>query len=386
MLRVVNVGMLALLVVAGAMADTGSSGPPRVSIVRVPDGGIQPQAAVDGNATVHIVYFKGDPAHGDLFYARVGPDGRVSSAVRVNSQAESAIATGNVRGGRIAIGRNGRVHVAWMGSSNTHAARDPAPVFYARLGVDGTRFEDQQNLLRQPAVGPDGASVAADAAGHVYVFWHALPDGGAGEADRRLWLASSGDEGRTFAAERPVSDPAMGACACCGTGALASADGRLYSLFRAARDGVHRDTILMTSLDGGATFGATDLHRWDINACPMSTYAFGHREADPRVVAAWETDGRVFWTNVGSGMRAALVQAGGDVKNQKHPSVAVNRRGQVLVAWTEGMGWSKGGSAAWQVFDERGDPLGARGSATGVPAWSLVAVYSRPDGTFSIVY
>ena len=48
--------------------------------------------------------------------------------------------------------------------------------------------------------------------------------------------------------------------------------------------------------------------------------------------------------------------------------------GECANSWTEGMGWQRGGSVAWQLFDRDGDPLGeGRGNAEGVPVWSSVA-------------
>jgi hypothetical protein len=66
--------------------------------------------------------------------------------------------------------------------------------------------------------------------------------------------------------------------------------------------------------------------------------------------------------------------------------VAVNGKGETILVWTEGMGWNKGGSLAWQVYDKGGKPTAERGHAAGVPVWSLVAVFVRPDGHFAIVY
>ncbi len=369
-----------------AVPGGGTEAAPAVHLLRVPANGIQPQATIDRAGTVHVVYFKGEPAHGDIFYTRLSRDGRFAREIRVNSAAESAIATGSVRGAHLAIGRAGRVHVAWTGSGQTHAPSSPAPVFYTRMADDGRGFEPQRNVMRTPAIGPDGASLAADPSGRVYVFWHALAEGGKGEADRRLWLASSDDDGATFAAERPVSDRAFGACACCGTGAFASADGTLYALFRAAREGVHRDTFLLRSTDRGATFAPIDVGPWDINACPMSTYVFARDPSSGRVVAAWETDGRVYWGRPRTPAIWDALQAGGDVKNQKHPAIAVNAAGDTLVAWIEGSGWSKGGALAWQIFDKDLNRAGERGSAPGVPASSLVTAFTRADGSFGIVY
>ncbi len=387
MLRLRLSGILAAAAVVAGGADMNSA-PPPVSVVRVPDGGIQPQVTVDKAGTVHLVYFKGDPAHGDVFYARVSSDGRFAPSVQVNSNAGSAIATGNVRGAHVAIGRNGRLHVVWMGSSQTHAQGGPAPVLYTRTADDGRSFERERDLTRNEAIGPDGGALAADAAGNVYVTWHALPSGGKGEADRRLMLARSQDDGRTFATERAISDPAAGACACCGTGAFVDGGGAVYALFRAARESVHRDTFLLRSSDRGATFTSVDLHPWDINACPMSTYALAQDPAGAAVAAAWETGGRIFWTRIDArtGKPSRVIAAAGADKNQKHPAIAVDAKGMTLVAWTEGMGWSRGGLVAWQIFDAGGDPVAERRSAPGVPAWSLVAAYARADGGFSLVY
>ncbi len=44
---------------------------PRIELLRVPEGGLQPQVAVDARGTVHLVYLKGDPAACDVFYTRL---------------------------------------------------------------------------------------------------------------------------------------------------------------------------------------------------------------------------------------------------------------------------------------------------------------------------
>src|SRR5438045_1070573 len=105
--------LLAILLLPGARAAEGSG---RVTVIATPDGGIQPQAVVDAEGAIHLLYFKGDPAGGDLFHARIGP-GRddVSAPIRVNSQPGSAVALGTIRGGQLALGRGGLVHVAWNG-------------------------------------------------------------------------------------------------------------------------------------------------------------------------------------------------------------------------------------------------------------------------------
>ena len=50
------------------------------------------------------------------------------------------------------------------------------------------------------------------------------------------------------------------------------------------------------------------------------------------------------------------------------------------------MGWETGGSLAWQVYGKSGEPTQEHGKVSGVPAWSLVAAFARPEGGFTIVY
>ena len=52
----------------GFAAKKEASG--RIRFCRVPQGGIQPQLAVDEEGTLHLVYYTGDAHRGDLFYVR----------------------------------------------------------------------------------------------------------------------------------------------------------------------------------------------------------------------------------------------------------------------------------------------------------------------------
>ena len=358
-----------------------------VVLMRVPDGGLQPQLAVDAQGTVHLVYFKGEAANGDVMYARLSEDGAaLSPTIRVNSQAGSAIATGNIRGAHLALGKSGRVHVSWFGSGQA-APRAPGgttPVLYTRMNTSGTGFEPQRNVVRF-ATELDGATVAADKAGNVYVAWHGSPPGSKSEGDRRVWISRSSDDGATFTREQAASNAATGACGCCGLASLVDRDSTLYVLYRSARDVMHRDAYVLTSKNAASTFGETKLQEWTVGTCPMSTFAL--TDASDGVQAAWETAGQVYFAAVDSTgrPRSRVVEAPGPARSRKHPSIAVDARGNVLLAWTEDMGWGKGGVVAWQVFDKNSTPQSAHGRREGVPAWSLVAAYPRPGG-FTILY
>jgi hypothetical protein len=152
-----------------------------IAVVRVPNGGIQPQAVMDGTGTLHLLYYSGDPMHGDLFYVKSSNSGAMwSSPLQVNSEAGSAIAAGTIRGGQITIGRDDRLHVAWNGSSegesngplNPESGQRGAPMLYSRLNDAHTAFEPERSLMTRTFGLDGGGAVAADSAGNVYVSWH----------------------------------------------------------------------------------------------------------------------------------------------------------------------------------------------------------------------
>src|SRR4029450_12742174 len=218
-------GILAGEKVAGEKRSASDSGMP-VAVVSLPDGAIQPQAVVDANDVVHMVFFRGNPAGRDLYYVKLGADGcRLSQPGPVTSIEGSALATGSVRGAQLSLGRNGIVHVAWHGSKPTfEGSVTDVPMWYAR-STDGTRFEAQR-LLSGRSKGLDGGSVAADRLGHVAVVWHAMGTE-PGENHRTVYIARSSNDGASFSPEVPATDVPVGACGCCGMRALFDRHGHL---------------------------------------------------------------------------------------------------------------------------------------------------------------
>jgi hypothetical protein len=359
----------------------------KVTLLRVPDKGIQPQVAVDSKGIVHLIYFKGEAGAGDIFYVHAGADGKFSKPLSVNNKPGSAMAIGNIRGAHLAVGKNGRVHVAWMsGKAERIGDSKSSPMLYTRLSDEGTAFEPQRNVI-QSAIGLDGGgSVAADEAGNVYVAWHAPSPGEKGENSRRVWVAVSTDEGKTFAKEKSAFDDPTGTCGCCGMRAFADRHGMVYVLYRAATEGVHRDMYLLTSSKKGPPFLGERLQQWETSSCPMSSAALA--ESSAGVLAAWETKEQVYFAVIDpqTGKRSADRPAPGEARGRKHPVVAGNAAGETILVWTEGMGWDRGGSLAWQVYDKSGKPTEQKGRADGVPTWSLVAVFARTDGGFMVIY
>ena len=324
-----------------------------------------------------------------------------STALRVNSHEGSAIAAGTIRGAQLALGQAGRVHVAWNGSGqpggipgplNPDSGKPGSPMLYARLNDDRSAFEPERNLMLHSFGLDGGGSVAADRSGNVYVAWHGIGEAEAtagglqGEARRRVWIAKSADDGRSFSPEEKPWPRTTGACGCCGIKIFAGAQGNVSALYRSATESVHRDVYLLTSHDRAKTFQGGLLQSWNINACPMSSMDIAGNGTV--TVGAWETGGQVWWARLDGapGGVGQPIAAPGEGKGRKHPRITVNRDGAVLLVWTEGTGWQKGGSLAWQIFDSGGQPKMQTQRIAGIPAWSFAAAVARPGSTFSVLY
>ena len=361
-----------------------------VTLMPTPNGGIQPQTAVDSRGAVHLLYYKGDPAAGDLFYARMQPgETRFSAPIQVNSQPGSAIAMGTIRGGQIAVGANDRVHVAWNGSNKAGPkgpGANPNPMLYTHLNAAGTAFEPQRNLITWAGGLDGGGTLAAARTGDVYVAWHANPKSD-GEENRAVYLAHSTDNGQTFARERRINSVPTGVCGCCALRAFVDRDGKVYVFYRAATEKIYRDMYLLTSADKGATFRSEKVHPWNLNACPMSSSSM--TQVRTGVEAAWETKEQIYFADFrpdGSRLTPPLSAPSGGNGPRKHPVVVANANGQTLLAWTEGTGWSRGGSVAWQVYGPDGPLPALQGRQPGVPVWGLLTAFARPDGGFTLLY
>jgi hypothetical protein len=357
----------------------------RVTLIRTPESGIQPQAAVDSAGVVHLIYYKGDSTGGDIYYAKRAPGhAAFSKSIRVNSRSASAIAMGTIRGAQLAIGRNGRVHVAWNGHAPEKGSYKDAPMLYTRLNDAGTGFEPERNVICSAGGLDGGGSVAADSTGNVFVMWHAPKPGDTNEeAGRAVFVARSADDGKTFAPEKLATSKPTGACGCCGMKAFADAQGNVFALYRGASETTNRNEILLMSRNHGESFDLVYEHTWNIASCPMSSAFLSESKAG--VLAAAETHERVFFVSLDTKTGKISAPVSPETKC-KHPVVVANSSGEVLLVWTEGTGWAKGGAVAWQLYGTDGKPTSESGRVEGVPIWSLAAAYAEPTGHFAIVY
>jgi hypothetical protein len=349
--------------------------PARASVrtERVPEGGVQPQIAAGADGALHLVYLKGTPGGCDVRYATKRPGSSAwGGPLTVNSEPHTAVSIGTIRGAQVALGKDGTVHVVWNGPGSKDK---PSSLFYTRKAATASAFEPQRNLRADTRGLDGGASIAAGTKGEVYIIWHgARKNVAPGELNRVVFVLKSSDNGATFTPVKIANAEDAGVCACCSVKSFVSADGEVYSLYRAARKLDQRDVTLLTSTDGGASFQHRIVGPWAINACPMSSMSLTSQGT--KVRGAWEAEGKVFTSLLDGPSQAVAVSEG----KARHPTLAVNSKGETLVAWSVGTGWEKGGSLGWRILDAGGKPTGETGTATGVPVWGMAAAYAEGDG------
>lgn len=381
------------LVIVGLAPLPETSTPP-VHVTRLGAGRVQPSIAVNAGGSLHVACLAGPAKASEVEYLKRAPGKSAFDApLRVNSIPGSAIAFGAIRGVQMAVGRDGRVHVIWNGSAAPAGKEVSSPLWYTRLDPAARAFEPERNLVGATRSLDGGATIAADHRGSVTIAWHGAPSDSkdTGETARTIFATRSTDDGKTFAPETCVDTMKLGACACCAMGSVADAAGRVTLIYRAARQDVGRDVIMLRSDNApGAplSFSAQVLDQWRIGACPMTSCGLALLPGDA-IAIAWETKGQVWSARAQAGTNTVSkpFPAPDEPAGRKHPRIAVNAKGQTLLVWTEGAGSQPGGIVRWQLYDEKDQPItGASGRESGLPAWSFAAAAALPDGSFEVIF
>jgi hypothetical protein len=144
---------------------------------------------------------------------------------------------------------------------------------------------------------------------------------------------------------------------------------------------------VIKSDDLGKSFTGTRLDNWKIDTCPMSSEAIA--QGQNGVFGAWDNDGQIYFSRIRATIPGAedVVAVPGKGGDRQHPALAFNKNGEMILVWTEGTGWNRGGALAWQVYDKAGNPTASAGRRPGaIPVWGLPAVIAEPNGDFTIVH
>lgn len=367
--------MLPLLCAAGLATAA------EIEIIRLPDGAMQPRTAVGAAGVTQLVFLTGQPAASDVQIATLTKDGKLNNIKQVNTHGTQAVAMGTVRGPTIATGVSGIRHVLWSGKNGTAAGGKGSALFYSRMDAY-FNASPPKDMMGATVALDGGAAVTSDGKSKVWIVWHAALKAGSGEAERRVFICQSNDDGLTFGQPWTPKGETFGVCACCGIAAAVNAKGSLAIWYRTAIAGSGRGARLIELAVGADANTQPKLlaqDDWQLATCPMTTAECC--ATTQGTVVQWVREFQLqSWSN--DAVAAATGQRGA-VKN--HPRAVANAQGEELRTWVEGSGWNKAGVIRWQVFARDGRPLQLQG---GAPAtlWSYAAPVLLPDGRWGVIF
>jgi hypothetical protein len=344
--------------------------------VRVPLDGVSPDVVVEPSGEVYLVFARNQNA----FLAISSDNGNTFfTPVQLNRVPRSVMG-GRERGPKIALGAGRTVHVIWISSRADQ-------LLYTRGLPDAGDFTSPRNLLGAKTR-LDGATVAADQRGNVFVAWL---DGRLAE-DRRnplslpIFWAESQDGGQTFS--KSQTSPALRACSCCALKAIEDLEGGFDLAFRGAYNNVH-DIYLarFAASETGLLPAIGKIHddNWESKACPMSGPSLARSAQSALVWAAWMSRGRVYYAQstdpapLDQHFQEPHAPRGAHSSSQNHPLVLVNSQDQVLLAWEEGS------TIRWQLANQAGKVLQS-GNAGALPVNSKAAGFVDQEGNFCLVF
>jgi hypothetical protein len=341
--------------------------------VRVPQYGVSPDVIVTPSGEVYLVFARNQNA-----YLAISKDNGNTffDPVQLNRVPRSVMG-GHERGPKIALGGGETAHIVWMSARGDQ-------LLYTRARPDASDFSPPRNLL-DAKTRVDGATVAADQQGNVFVAWldARQPKDRLNPLSLPVFWTESQDAGQTFSKNQ--TSTALRACSGCALKAMAGPEGGFDLAFRGAYDNIH-DMFLarFTASENGLLPAIGKIHddHWALNACPMSGPSLARSTQPAAVWAAWMSRGRAYFAerpDEGQQFQAPRTPRARRSASQNHPLILLNSQDQVLLAWEEGA------TIRWQLADPAGEILQS-GNAGTLPQGSKAAGYVDREGNFCLVF
>jgi len=283
----------------------------------------------------------------------------------------------------MAVGEDGRIHVLW------YLPRESA-FNYTRSNLQRTQFEPLRSLVSQYTEGIDAGGEVAARGSEVAIIW------GAGslqrEYERTMFARFSHDSGASFGQEFMISNPDLGACACCSMAAEYMDDSDLLVAYRSAINGIGRHMQLLTvtgvngELSDASYRSMHELQKWEASFCPLSTNDIVIDSNNKRWLV-FETEGRIQQLNLSDPSSPSRVGEPFIETRQKNPAIAFNKYNHRLVVWGEAISHARGGRLNLRVFDGGGTVTDFEDSEEiQIDNFSFPAAVGLPNGDFLVLY
>jgi hypothetical protein len=355
-------GTFALLSVSFVMIATGhaSERTNRVSAIRLPGDARVVKAQIGADGTIHVLLDLEDGPR----YVKSTDAGVTFSAPMTIVDTASQKPGLTFQGEDLAIGKDGRVHVAM--ANNAWKLKLPEKewgFYYSSLATGAKAFSPVRNINQKPS---EGFSLAADDRGNVTASF----------LSGKLFTMVSHDNGQTFT---PYAEPnsEWNPCDCCTTASAYGADGTLALLYREETNDERDMYVALLGQAGGnkSTRNRVSGTSWKLNGCPMTYFTI--TRSDNGYVAAWPTKGQVYFARLD---QSGAVLPPGEIKT---PGTSGMRNGLVALSARDGaslVAWKNNDVLGWQLYDAKAQPIGEPGSAPS-PGGGAAGVV-LPDGNF----
>ena len=303
------------------------------------DGEFNPFVISDAHGGFYAVYIQRKNDKSDVFFQHAPAGAGFSAAVRVNDVPGDA-AVRNENPPKIAAGPNNEIYVAWANERQ----RWKGNIRFSRSLDGGKTFSPAIYLNTDTSgalIGRGFETIAVDQKGHVYVAWIDQRDKNNDFGIAEIWMAESGDNGKTFSHDHKIIS---NVCDCCRLTLAIDSAGRMFISYRYVPPSgpMFRDIAVARSGDGGKTFQSTVVSHdgWELNGCPtngaslsvdnsgrVNVIWFTAPGNTPRLYIASSTD------HGASFVKPALLDPA--QKQAKHGDAVTVGDGVVLAAWDD---------------------------------------------------
>jgi hypothetical protein len=311
----------------------------------------EPAIANSSSGQLFVVWVNHVAQHqADVMIARLDEKGQMNSPVRVNPRSGMARSW---RGDppTIAVAPSGSVFVGWTGQVGSESDHSHSTTIYISASHDeGRTFGEPVKVNDDSKPGPHGMhSLAIGNDGRIHVAWldernlasapaKDMKSDHPMEANRDLFVSSSIDGGRSFAPNQQV---AAEVCPCCKTAMAVSSDGRVYVSWRQVLPGDFRHIAVASLAKGAKSFTDPVIvsdDQWMIKGCPVSgpSLSVGRNN---RLTVTWYTGfdndlHGVFWSETNDGGRTfsprKLLH---ENVIQGTPALVGDREGAAIAVW-----------------------------------------------------
>jgi hypothetical protein len=344
-----------------------------VRSLTLPAGARVPDVAQDAGGVIHATYGTGLP--GDGCYIRSADGGKTfSTPVKLN-QRGGTVTTGMERGPKLALGKDGVIHVVWLAYYKKGGG-----AWYTR-STDGGKSFAPERALQEPDYGLDNATIVADGRGLVLVLWTGGFPGITRDPDSPtaspIILVRSTDDGATFSKNEllPSDHPASShACGCCRLEARLAGD-HLYVGFRGGYKNL-RDPWILVGPKTGNAFRCVRISEdnWS-TTCPMQGIPFSVSDKG-RVLVSWMSREQAYWSWSDAAVKqfATRIVAPAGKGTVSFPLALPASKDEVFLLWQQGK------RAYWALVRENGAPTGERGALAASPDGHRATAFVGRDG------